>query len=373
VKRNRYGRLAAVVATGVLALAACGNDPVVSNADNDTDRPTSGATSDLTGELAAGGASSQEAAMQAWIAGFGEAHPDVTVSYDPIGSGGGRTQFLQGAYPFAGSDAVLDEEEKRQSVQRCGGSPAIHLPIYLSPIAIVYNLEGVDDLQLSPSTIAKIFHRRITTWNDPAIAAENPGVRLPDLPISPVSRSDESGTTENFTEYLSAAAPRDWPHEPSGDWPVQGTQSAQGTSGVIQTVRGGQGTIGYADASQAGDLGTVKVKVGDEYVAHSAEAAAKVVDASPRVEDAVGHDLAIELDRTTTAPGAYPLVLVSYVIACPSYDDAAQGRLVKEFLGYIASEEGQRRAAEAAGSAPLSLEMTRRVQAAIEAIRVGSS
>jgi phosphate transport system substrate-binding protein len=371
VKRNRSGRLSAVVAAGVLALAACGNDPVASNTGND--QPTSGVTSDLSGELAAGGASSQEAAMQAWIAGFQEAHPDVTVSYDPIGSGGGRTQFLEGAYPFAGSDAVLDEEERQQSVERCGGSPAIHLPVYISPIAIVYNLEGVDDLQLSPSTIAKIFNRQITTWNDPAIAAENPGVDLPDLPISPVSRSDESGTTENFTEYLAAAAPEDWPHEPSGDWPVEGTQGAQGTSGVIQTVRGGQGTIGYADASQAGDLGTVKVKVGDEYVAYSAEAAAKVVDASPRVPGASQHDLAIELDRTTTEPGTYPIVLVSYVITCPSYDDVTEGQLVKEFLGYIASEEGQRRAADAAGSAPLSSEMTEQVQAAIEAIQVGSS
>lgn len=373
MKLNRYSRLAAVAAAGVLALAACGNDPAVSSTDDDTDKPNSGTTSELSGEIAAGGASSQEAAMQAWIAGFQEAHPDVTVSYDPIGSGGGRTQFLEGAYPFAGSDALLDDEEKQQSVQRCGGEPAIHLPMYISPIAIVYNLRGVDGLQLSPATIAKIFNGRITNWNDPAIAAENPGVELPDLPISPVSRSDESGTTENFTEYLSATAPRDWPHEPSGDWPVKGGQGAQGTSGVIQTVQGGQGTIGYADASQAGDLGTVKVKVGDEYVAYSAEAAAKVVDASPRAAGAAEHDLAIELDRETTTAGTYPIVLVSYLITCPSYDDPTEGQLVREFLGYIASEEGQRRAAKAAGSAPLSPEMTKQVQAAIDSIQVGRS
>src|SRR5690606_23225045 len=233
------------------------------------------------------------------------------------------------------------------------------------------NLPEVAELNLAPATIAGIFNGTITRWDAPEIAADNPGTTLPDLAITPVHRSDESGTTENFTEYLAATAGDAWGHEPSGDWPTQGGESAQGTSGVVQTVQGGEGTIGYADASKAGDLGTAKIKVGEEWVAYSPEAAAKVVDASPRVEGRAEHDIAVELDRTTTEAGAYPLVLVSYAIACTSYEDEATGDLVKAFLTYLSSEEGQAASASAAGSAPISEDLRTDVHAAIEAITVG--
>ncbi len=195
---------------------------------------------------------------------------------------------------------------------------------------------------------------KITTWNAPEIVADNPDATLTDLPITPVNRSDESGTTENFTEYLVATAGEAWPYEASGDWPVSGGQSAQGTSGVVQTVQGGEGTIGYADASKAGSLGTAKIKVGEQWVGYSPEAAAAVVDASPRAEGRSEHDIVVELDRTTTADGAYPLVLISYSLACTSYEDPADAELVKAFLGYVASAEGQEAAASAAGAAPIS-------------------
>src|SRR5690606_23006291 len=120
------------------------------------------------------------------------------------------------------------------------------------------------------------------------------------------------------------------------------------------TVRGGNGTIGYADASQVGDLGTVAVQVGSEFVPYSPEAAAAVVDASPLMEGRPEHDLAFELQRDTTASGAYPIVLVSYLLACTEYRDATTGELVKAWLTYVASEEGQQAAASAAGSAPIS-------------------
>jgi phosphate transport system substrate-binding protein len=369
VKRIRYGRLAAIVTAGALALTACGNDPVESN---DGGGDTGGSEqSSVSGEIAGAGASSQESAMQAWIAGFGSANPDATITYDPVGSGGGRTQFGEGAVAFAGSDAVMDDEERAAANERCGGD-AIHLPLYISPIAVIYNLEGVENLQLSPATLAGIFDRKITTWNDPKIAADNPDAQLPNTPISAVNRSDESGTTENFTEYLTAAAGPAWPHEPSGDWPVQGGQSAQGTSGVVQTVQGGQGTIGYADASQAGELGIAKIKVGDSFVELSADAAAKVVDESPKAEGVPEGDLAIDLKRDTTAEGTYPIVLVSYTIVCKNYSDKAEGDLVKAFVSYVASSEGQEAAAKAAGSAPISDTLRSDVEASIESIAVGS-
>jgi phosphate transport system substrate-binding protein len=257
VKPIRYGRIAAIVTAGALALSACGNDPVPAEGGANGNGGDSEETA-VSGEIAGAGATSQESAMEAWIAGFQVANPDATISYEAAGSGAGRTQFGEGAVAFAGSDAVMDEEEQAAADERCGGE-AIHLPLYISPIAVIYNLEGVADLQLSPATVAGIFNGDIKSWNAQEIAADNPGAQLPNTPIRPVNRSDESGTTENFTEYLSVAAPDAWPHEPSGDWPIQGTQSANGTSGVVQTVQGGQGTIGYADASKAGELGVAKI------------------------------------------------------------------------------------------------------------------
>ncbi len=379
VNINLTRRTGAVALVGVLALAltACGSDnpvPASAGAANQSagaQSPSGDAAASLTGELAGAGASSQESAQEAWRAGFQSLNPDVTVTYDPVGSGGGRTQFLEGGVQFAGSDAALKDDELAKASQRCFGGAAIDLPLYISPIAVIYNLPDVPELQLAPATIAGIFDRKITSWDDAAIAADNPGVELPKTPITPVNRSDESGTTENFTEYLAATAGDAWPHEASGDWPVKGGQSAQGTSGVVQTVQGGVGTIGYADASKAGTLGTAKIKVGEEYVAYSAEAAAAVVDASPRAEGRGEHDIVVELDRATTAPGAYPLVLISYAVACDTYTDAAQGELVTQYLSYLASVEGQDAAAKAAGSAPISDELRTDVVAAIDAIKVG--
>ena len=359
----------AVALAGVLAisLAACSSGGSASDGASDG--------SDLGGSLAGAGASSQEKAVAGWIAGFNDTYPDVAVSYDAVGSGGGREQFLAGAVQFAGSDAALKDDELEAAKERCEGGEAVELPLYISPIAVVYNLPDVDaeHLQLSAATIARIFDREITTWDDPAIAAENPGVTLPSIGIIPVNRSDESGTTENFTEYLEAAADGAWPHEASGDWPLSGGQSGQGTQGVIDTVSGAEGAIGYADASRAGDLGTVALKVGDEYVPFSAEAAAKVVDASPRAEDATDKRLVVELDRSTTQAGAYPLVLISYAIACSTYADQADADKVKAYLSYVASPAGQERAADpsVAGSAPISDALRSEVQAAIDSITAG--
>lgn len=351
---------AAIVLT--LGLSACSAANEGQNTAGDTTQAS------LSGSLAGAGASSQAAAMEAWIAGFSGQHPDANVSYDPVGSGGGREQFLAGGTAFAGSDAYLKDDELAKVAERCEGGDLIELPLYVSPIAVIFNLEGVEELNLSPATIAKIFGQKITTWNDPAIAADNPGVTLPSTKITPVNRSDESGTTENFTEYLAAAAADAWTHEPSGDWPVAGGEAAQGTSGVVGAVGSGDGTIGYADASQAGDLGIAKVKVGDEFVAYSPEAAAAVVEASDRVDGRGQFDYAIDLARDTTQAGTYPIVLVSYSLACTTYADADQAELVQSFLAYVASEQGQQAAADAAGSAPISQALREQANEAIEAI-----
>ncbi|WP_232466385.1 MULTISPECIES: phosphate ABC transporter substrate-binding protein PstS [unclassified Diaminobutyricimonas] len=348
-----------------MLLASCAANE--GNANGDANAPES----TLSGTIVGGGASSQQAAQEAWVAGFQTANPDVTVEYDPTGSGTGRDNFIAGSNWFTGSDrAFKDEELAEDNFAGCvPGTPLVEVPAYISPIAIIFNIEGVDTLNLDAPTIAKIFKGEITNWSDEAIVSQNPDAELPSLAITAVHRSDESGTTENFVEYLSAVTPEVWDAEVSGDWAYPGGEAAQGTSGVVDTVTNGNGTIGYADASRAGDLGTVAVKVGDEYVPYSAEAAAAIVDASPIVEGRESTDLAIELDRSSTESGVYPIVLVSYLIACSEYAETERAELVQAYLDYVISDEGQQVAAEAAGIAPISDSLFEKASAAVASIK----
>jgi phosphate transport system substrate-binding protein len=373
--------LTALALTGALAFgaAACG-----SSDDDSSSTSSGGATAaattdgasgggDLSGSIAGAGSSAQAAAQEAWTAGFQQSNSGATISYDPVGSGGGREQFISGGVDFAGSDAALDDTELPDAQKRCGGADnLVEVPVYVSPIAVVYNLSGVDKLQLSPETTAKIFAQKIKKWNDPAIAADNPGVDLPDTDITAVNRSDESGTTENFTDWLSQTAPDVWTYDVSGDWPVKGGEAADGTSGVIDAVKNGDGTIGYADASQAGELGKAAIKVGSDYVEPSAEAAAEVFKESKRDTGSGKNVFAYTINRKPTAADVYPAVLVSYEIACTTYDDANKAALVGGYLQYMVSPEGQQAAASNAGSAPLSQEVTDLVTPAVKAIGAGA-
>jgi phosphate transport system substrate-binding protein len=237
---------------------------------------------------------------------------------------------------------------------------------------VIYNVPGVEKLQLSPATVAKIFAQKIKNWDDPAIKADNPDADLPDTAITPVNRSDESGTTENFTDWLSQAASADWTYEVSGDWPVKGGEAAEGTSGVVDAVKNGEGTIGYADASQAGELGKVAIKVGEAFVDPSPEAAAEVFSESKRDTDSGQNIFAYEINRQPTAAVVYPVVLVSYDIACTQYDDANTAALVKGYLSYMVSPDGQKAAQSNAGSAPLSPEVTDLITPTVEAIGAGA-
>lgn len=369
------GRVGAVALTALLALslAACGSDDPTgdtskSAADSSSDSASAEPALDLSGELNGSGASSQESAMDAWRASFQATYPDVTINYDPVGSGGGRTAFISGGVSFAGTDSAFADDELTQAVARCENTGIVEVPVYISPIAVVFNLDGVDTLNLSPATVAGIFAGTITSWDAPEIAADNPDAKLPSLAITPVHRSDDSGTTKNFTDYLSKTAAAAWTYPAAGVWPFEGGESAQGTSGVIQTIEAGQGTIGYADFSKAGGLGIASIKVGDEFVAPSAEAAAAVADVSPRDDSRTAGDIVIKIDRTTTEAGAYPLILISYLTACETYASADEAALVKAFLTHVASAEGQEESGSSAGSAPISDALRTEVQAAIDLI-----
>jgi len=350
----------ALVVSATFALSACAG-----NADSG-----SGAASR---SLIGAGASSQGAAQEAWVAGFQTANPEVTVTYDPIGSGGGRETFQSGASSFAGSDRAFKVDEIAEgNFGSCVAYAGIwQIPAYISPIAVIFNLEGISSLNLDADTLAQIFTGQIGNWNDSAIAGQNPGVDLPDLAITAVHRSDESGTTANFTDYMSKASPDYWlvGGENAGSfeaWPEEwGGEGAPQTSGVVDAVTNGTGTIGYADASRAGNLGVVSVKVGSEYVPYSPEAAAKIVDASPLADpgERGANDLAIELDRATASSGTYPIVLVSYLIGCNDYQDDSVVDLVKGYVSYVMSEEGQLAAQANAGNAPVSADTRAKAEA----------
>lgn len=374
--------MVALVFSLSLVAAACGDDdsangdsgsgststaPGANGSDNNDDN----GGGELSGTLVGAGASAQAAAMQGWQAGFQGLHPDVTIEYDPIGSGGGREAFLSGGTAFAGTDSLLDDEEYEASLDVCPGDlGAVHLPHYISPVAIAFNLDGVDTLNLKPEVIAGIFVGDIERWDDPAIAADNPDVDLPDQAINPVHRADKSGTTENFTDYLSAVAGDVWTYGEVGEWPINHGEGANQTSGVVSAIRAGSGSIGYADASQIGDLGVVAVGVGDDFVAYSPEAAAKLVEVSERIEGRSEFDLGFSLTRDTTEEGVYPIALVSYHVICLEYDDAASAELVEAFMRYVASEEGQAASAQSAGSAPITQAIRDEINKALDQITV---
>ena len=377
--KQRFASSAALIAAGAFALTACGSDanqaaPASSSSSTGaaSSAPSTSGGGELTGTLNGGGSSAQESAMEAWRAGFSGANSGATVNYDPVGSSGGREQFLSGGLAFAGSDSALTDEEVASGKQRCTGGDAIEFPLYVSPVAVIYHLEGVDELNLSPDVIADIFNQKITKWNDPAIVALNKGTELPDSDITPVNRSDGSGTTANFTDYLADTAGKKWPYEAGSDFPVKGGEAADGTSGLVDAVTSGDGTIGYADLSRAGDLGVAKIQVGKEFVAPSPEGASALVESADRVSGRATGDITLDLPRDTTDPSHYPISLVTYSIVCTSYTDAAQGALVKGFFTYVASAEGQAAAAQNAGSAPLSGKLGSEVAEAVSAIKAGA-
>ena len=355
------------------SVAACG-DNTAATTDNSSSSDSTSKSTPISGNFSGAGASSQQAAVEAWIAGFQGTNPEAKIAYNPSGSGAGVQTFLTGATAWAGSDKALADDEVEQSKSVCTEGTAFDVPVYISPIAVVFNLKGVSDagkhINMDAATIAKIFDGKITKWNDPAIADQNKDLKLPDTAITVVHRSDKSGTTQNFVSYFKDVTPDNWTYDLSENWPNEVGQGAKGTSGVISTVKQADGTIGYADFSQVGDLGTVAVKVGDKYNEISAEAGSKVI-ADSKQDDTVKGDnrIVIKINHATEAEGAYPIVLVSYDIVCPAYKDTKQAEFVKAWLTYVTSDEGQKAAQDAAGTAPLPSSLKSEITKSIEAIK----
>ena len=370
--RRRFASVTGVALVGTFALTSCGSD------NNATATPkasghTTAATNCPTGTLNGEGSSAQKNAIEQAISDFQAACSGATVNYNPTGSGAGIKQFIAGQVDFAGSDSALKDKpasgatniEQADADKACG-SPAWNLPMVTGPIAVAYNVKGVDKLILTPVVTARIFNGVIKTWNDPAIAAINPGVTLPAQAIKVFFRSDESGTTDNFTKYLKAAAPSNWPQETGKKWTGKG-EGKEKSAGVANAVKATDGGVTYAEWSYAKDnkLGIAQIDNGSGPVELTGESVGKAVTAATQTGQ--GNDLKLKLDYATKEAGAYPILLVTYEIVCSKYKDSAKATLTKAFLKSFAAADMQTKL-QAIGYAPLPAEIQAKVTTAIDAL-----
>lgn len=337
----------------LLGLAAC-----------DSGRPAAAAPiSCASGSIAGQGSSAQATAVSAWIKNYQVACSAATIEYAAVGSGAGVTAFVGGTGNFAGSDSPLNAADRPKATARCHG-PVLHLPMVVGPIALAYNVAGVDNLRLRPATIAKIFSGAITAWNDPAVAADNPGTVLPATPIRTVHRQDGSGTTDNFTKFLAATAGSAWAAGSGSAWKAPGGTPAPGSNGVVAAIERTEGAIGYVEASYARfhELPTALIgNAAGEFTPLTDQAAGATVGGARIV--GTGNDLELALDYRTARAGAYPIVLVTYEIVCAK----GTAPLVKSFFAYAVSPAGQA-AATRLGYAPLPDALRTKVAAAVAAL-----
>jgi phosphate transport system substrate-binding protein len=356
--KHRYLPLAAAVAALSLTLAGCSSD-------SGTDTAAGG--SGISGSIKASGSSAQKNAMTEWVNAFQTANEAVTIDYQANGSGAGIQDFINDQTSFAGSDAAIAGDDKTSADARCTGGQAINIPMVGGAIAIAYNVEGVDSLTLTPEVIAGIFNNQITTWTDPKIAELNPGAALPDATIAQFHRSDESGTTANLTDYLSQTAPGVWTYAPGKAWPAPGGQGSKGSDGVASSVGSTPNSIGYVELSftEDGGLKAAAVDNGGGAVAATSENAARTIEAAPVV--GTDGDLSLELDYTIADGSSYPIVLVTYEITCSAGLPADQMAVVKPFLEYAASDEGQAILPEI-GYVPVTGELLTKVRDAIASL-----
>ncbi|NJP31497.1 phosphate ABC transporter substrate-binding protein PstS [Micromonospora thermarum] len=316
-----------------------------------------------SGTLDAQGSSAQRNAMDQWIRAYQRSCPGSTINYEPSGSGAGIKALVAGMADFAGSESLLEPKEQVQADAQCSGGRAVTLPMVIGPVAVAYRVGGLPELRLSPALLARIFAGEIERWDDPAIRADNPGVQLPPTPVHAVHRADESGTTETFTTFLSEAAPAEWTLGSDRKWPASGGIGTEGSERLAETVRDTDGAIGYLELSYARTQGLAVARIRNAsggFVAPSAEAAVKAVP------EPTG-DLRVDVHSGTRADGAYPIVLVTYEFVCDRGLAADEVPLVRGFLGWAASAEGQRLLTEL-GYAPLPEALRRRVAAEVARI-----
>ena len=375
MKRNLVGKtmLATVSVSAIagLTLSACGSDNNTAGTGTSAAGSAAAGSAECGGKntLTAEGSTAQQNAIAVFNQAWGQACPGKNLSYNPTGSGAGVTQFIANNVDFAGSDSALKDDQVDKAAARCGGNPAWNLPLVFGPVALGYNLPGVDKLILNADLLAKIFTGAVTTWNDPAIAALNSGAGLPDTKITPIYRSDSSGTTDNFQKYLGMAAPQSWTKGAGKEFQGGAGEGAQKSAGVVQAVQSTPGAIGYVEkgfADQA-KLTVIQIDNGSGAVELTDESAKKAIEGAKIA--GTGNDLVLDLGSLygTKEPGAYPLVLATYNIVCSKGYDADTAAAVRSLLT-VAANQGQANLA-AAGYVPLPDQFKQRLVTAVAAIR----
>jgi phosphate transport system substrate-binding protein len=341
--KHRFATSACLLAAGALALAACGSDNNSSSASAGSTKAAK--TSDIacaSGQLQLAGSTAQTNAMSEWIKNYQNACSDATINYGGGGSGQGVQNFQDGTIDFAGSDFPLaagDEQTKANA--RCKSGPAINLPMVPGPIAVAYNVPGVKNLSLSAATISQIFSGKISKWNDAAIKKDNPRVNLPSTGIQSFHRSDGSGTSFNFTNYLSHDAKSAWTYGANKAWPAPGGQGQKGSAGVAQGVKSTPGGIGYMELSYATQNNLPFAKVGNAAGKMVALTTTNTQNFLAKATVGSGNNLPLTFDYANPDANAYPNALVTYEIVCSKGNPSDKKALIKNFLTYLASSSGQ--------------------------------
>ena len=334
-RRGRSMWLLALLAIAALFAAACSSDGDTESTDDGSsatpapeagDAPSDADIESLSANIAGGGASFPDAYYQAVNADFNDLAGSERVTYAKSGSSDGRSQLAAGTVDFAGSDSLPKDTETFDGT-------LLFFPTVAAPITVSYHLEGVEELNLSPDVIAGIFQAQITTWNDPKIAADNPDATLPATPIAVVHRSDGSGTTNNFTKFLAAAAPDVWTLG-SGDevnWPGS-TQGAEKNSGVAEVIKQTSGAIGYVDLADAGKAGLTFAAIGNpagEFVQPSAKGVQAALEAATIAPDLTYNPL------NSDGEGAYPITAPTWLLVIAEQSDAAKAETLRTYLRYL--------------------------------------
>jgi phosphate transport system substrate-binding protein len=313
-------------------------------------------------ELNASGSTFQKQFQEVAIEGFTKANPNVKINYGGGGSGKGRQDFADKVTQYGCTDGLYKDADKA----KLKGGEFVYVPVLLGAITVSYNVEGVDKLQLSAETIAKIFQREIKKWNDKAIAADNPGVKLPATDIVVAHRSDGSGTTEQFTKYLDSAATGAWKLKSGStvEWPAD-TQAGTGNGGVAQLVKSTKGAIGYVDLPDAKASGLKYAMIKNQ--------AGKYIEPTSQSAQAAGDGVEIKDDASfvsVNAKGdaAYPITAPSWCMAYVKQTDKTKGTALKAYFKYMVTD-GQKLIPEI-DFAPLSKALADKAVAQVDKIQV---
>ncbi len=291
-----------------------------------------------SGTLTGAGSTFVNPLMSKWSKEYHTLHPTVEINYQSIGSGGGRQQFIAKTVSFGASDAPMTDEQMNQAG---GAANVVHIPVTQGSVVIAYNLAGVSkQLRFSPETIAGMYLGEIKMWNDPKIAADNPGVSLPAKPVLVIHRSEGSGTTDIFTDYLTKVS-TDWKSKvgrgSSVQWPAG--IGGQGNEGVTNQVKNTAGGVGYIELAYARQskvaYGSVKNRAGN-YVDPDPK---KVTNAAASLKD-LPADLRFSI-TDQPGPQAYPIAGTTWVLLYKTQADAERGKLVTAFIQW-AITDGQK-------------------------------